>query len=210
MKSVFLSTSIPDTSSPYYKKCDPLLIQSALRSFLFLVLGRKHLVLGGHPSITPLILAACEDLKIQNKNAVTLFQSKFYESVYPQETMQFANLVETPKKSDSPKSLGIMRKRMFSAFEYEAAIFLGGKEGILEEHSLFTACNPLAKIVTLKTPGGAAAEIKSSASTEHEECDELLDYVGAFTHSLKLDLSQKRNLIPPKPLTPKNTNGMDI
>lgn len=195
MSSIFLSASVPDIESPYYKSCDPVLIQAALRSFLFTVLGRKHLVFGGHPSISPLILAACEDLGIMNKNAVTIFQSKHFSESFPEDNLQFANFIATPIGKDLGNSLDIMRARMFSTYHYDAAVFIGGKEGIVTEYELFKKLCPKAKILALKSPGGAAAKIQGEATNED---DELLDYVGAFTSGLGIQQKLDRQPTAPK------------
>lgn len=195
MSSIFLSASVPDIESPYYKRCDPVLIQAALRSFLFTVLGRKHLVFGGHPSISPLILAACEDLGITNKNAVTIFQSKHFSESFPEDNLQFANFIATPVGKDLGTSLAIMRKQMFTTYHYDAAVFIGGKEGIVTEYQLFKKFCPEAKILALKSPGGAAAEIQGVPANED---DELLDYVRAFSSGLGLHQKLDRQPTAPK------------
>ncbi|MCO8161090.1 hypothetical protein NJC38_02850 [Pseudomonas sp. 21LCFQ010] len=182
MKSVFLSASVPNTSSDYYKGCNPVLIQSALRSFFFSVIGRKHLVFGGHPSISPLILVVCEELGVENENAVTIFQSQYFEASFPAESRKFANFILTPAANTLDKSLAVMRKQMFAAFDYDSAVFIGGKEGIVQEHRLFKNAHPDSKIIALKTPGGAASTIGATMA----EDDELLDYDKLFSKSLNV------------------------
>ncbi|WEK29616.1 MAG: hypothetical protein P0Y58_22390 [Candidatus Pseudomonas phytovorans] len=195
MSSIFLSASVPNIESPYYLRCDPVLIQAALRSFLFTVIGRKHLVFGGHPSISPLILAVCEDLGITNQNAVTIFQSKQFSGVIPEDNKKFANFIETPIGNDLGQSLSIMREQMFTTYRYEAAVFIGGKEGIVTEYELFKKLCPDAKILALKSPGGAAAEIQNMPANED---DELLDYVRVFSAGLGLHHKLDRHPTVPK------------
>lgn len=195
MSSIFLSASVPNIESPSYKTCDPVLIQAALRSFLFTVLGRKHLVFGGHPSISPLILAACEDLGIENQNAVTIFQSQYFSESFPDDNLQFANFIATPVGESLQASLDIMRNQMFSTYHYDGAVFIGGKEGIVAEYELFKQQCPQATILALKSPGGAAAEIQGLPENED---DELLDYVGLFSVGLGLHHKLERNPTAPK------------
>lgn len=194
MSSVFLSASVPSTDSDYYKGCNPVLIQSALRSFLFCVLGRKHLVFGGHPSITPLILAVCEELGVDNKKAVTLFQSQYFQESFPAETSLFENLVLIPARGTLEKSLAIMRREMFTAYHYDAAVFIGGMEGISQEFRLFREACPAARILTLKSPGGAAEKLPGVMLDD----DELLDYEGLFVKSLKIGKEPLKDLPSPK------------
>ena len=191
MTSLFLSASVPDTASDYYKQCDPILIKAALCSFLETVLGRKHIVFGGHPSISGLMLAACEETGT-SKEALTIYQSSFFAGSIPEEFLQFAHFIATPAGSDLQTSLQIMRQRMLADHIYEAAVFIGGKEGILEEHQHFTRLHPNAKVLALKSPGGAAALIEAPADTDD---DELLDYIGVFATGLKINFRQKPTLI---------------
>ena len=195
MSSIFLSASVPNIESPFYKKCDPVLIQAALRSFLFTVLGRKHLVFGGHPSISPLILAACEDLGIENQNAVTIFQSEHFSASFPEDSLQFANFITTPVGESLQGSLDIMRNQMFSTYHYDGAVFIGGKEGIVAEYELFKQLCPEAAVLALKSPGGAAAGIQGLIANED---DELLDYVGLFSSGLGIHHKLDRNPTAPK------------
>lgn len=195
MSSLFLSVSVPDPASEFHKTCDPMLIQAALRSFLFTVLGHKHVVFGGHPSISGLILAVCEDIGIANKSAVTIYQSAFFEGSFPEEYLKFANFIVTPAGGDLQASLSIMRQQMIQAHPHDAAVFIGGKEGILDEYRQFKQAHPNAKVLALKSPGGAAALIKEP---EVEDYDELLDYVGLFATGLSIKVGKKRPLELPE------------
>ena len=194
MSSVFLSASVPSTDSEYYKGCNPVLIQAALRSFLFSVLGRKHLVFGGHPSISSLILAVCQDLGIENKHAVTIFQSKHFEENFPSENLQFANFIVTPTAGAREKSLSVMRKQMFAAYDYDSAVFIGGKEGVVQEYRFFRSAHPYSTVLALKSPGGAASTIGGSIM----EDDELLDYDALFIKNINVGKEFLKEMPAPK------------
>jgi hypothetical protein len=194
MSSIFLSASVPSSDSEYYKGCSPVLIQAALRAFLFSVVGRKHLVFGGHPSISPLILAVCEELGIKNKNAVTIFQSKYFEASFPTESLRFANLVLTPAAETVEKSLSIMRKQIFTDFDYDSAVFIGGKKGITQEYRLFRRMHPYAIALALHSPGGAASMIGGAVV----EDDELLDYDRLFIKNLNISKDFIKEMPAPK------------
>lgn len=223
MGSIFLSASVPSSDNSFYDGCDPMLIQAALRTFLYTVLGRKHLVFGGHPTISPLILAVCEDLGVDNEAAVTIYQSNFFEKDAPKVNSRFSNLVPVEAKNTRKASLEIMRRVMLRRHKFEAAVFIGGQEGILEEHAQFKTFHPKAKVIALRSTGGASALIASSdtpllerlsfSPAEHDQVygyghDELLDYVGLFTSGLQIELNSERNLTlePSKPKhKPDNT-----
>lgn len=220
MSSIFLSASVPSSDSDFYDHCDPMLIQAALRTFLYTVLGRKHLVFGGHPTISPLILAICEDLGVDNKAAVTIYQSQYFQKEAPKVNARFADLIEVNAAGTRDSSLAIMTKVMLRRHKYEAAVFIGGQQGIFEEHSQFKNLHPNAKVIALRSPGGASASIESFATPLLErssfspeeldkaygrghDYDELLDYVGLFTSGLQIELNSERNLAP-KTSTPKH------
>ncbi|WAH55900.1 hypothetical protein LZ023_23045 [Pseudomonas silvicola] len=210
MGKIFLSASVPSSDNSFYEQCDPMLIQAALRTFLYTVLGRKYLVFGGHPTISPLILAVCEDLGIDNRAAVTIYQSKFFATEAPKVNLRFGNLVEVVSTGDRQSSLELMRRAMFRHNQFEAAVFIGGQQGILDEHKQFRKDHSGANVIALRSPGGASASIDPVLTPDGKDYDELLDYVGLFTHGLGIGLNSERNLSlkPSKPRhDPGNTFG---
>lgn len=170
MNAIFLSASIPTPGREFYGTADPLQIQLAIRALLALVLGRRHLVFGGHPSITPMIAAACDGLGLQFLDSVTLYQSRFYAKDFPEHNQRFGNKVLVDPGTDAKSSLEILRRTMFSAHNYEGAVFVGGMNGVLHEHELFHEMHPDAAIVPVAETGAAAAALfKSLAFVEPPE-----------------------------------------
>lgn len=85
MSTIFLSASVPVVGrGNYFESADPFLIQMAVRELLTLALGRRRIVWGGHPAITPMVWAVCEDLGVPYSNAVVLYQSRFFEEIFPE------------------------------------------------------------------------------------------------------------------------------
>lgn len=159
MKSIFLSASIPQPGREYYGTANPLMIHAAVRAFLALVLGRRHLVWGGHPSITPMVSAACDSLGLQYLEAVTLYQSRAFSKDFPKENDRFGNLVLTPEGADRDSSLLTLRKTMLGSHEFDGAVFIGGMNGVLVEHDLFMQMHPGAPTIAVHKPGAAAADL---------------------------------------------------
>jgi hypothetical protein len=64
--AIFLSASVPDPnrSSKYFSTADPLAIGAAVSGLVYVTLGRRLLVWGGHPAITPMIWAAADDMGV--------------------------------------------------------------------------------------------------------------------------------------------------
>lgn len=170
MEAIFLSASIPKPGREYYGSANPLLIQAAVRALAVLLLGRRHIVWGGHPSITPMIVAACDGLGVEYQSVVTLYQSRAFQKDFPKENSRFANVELVDAEATVEASLTALRTRMFSDFGFAGGVFIGGMNGIIDEHDLFVAAHPKATVVAVSGPGGAAAELAkrypSDASTD--------------------------------------------
>lgn len=171
MMRVFLSASVPKVGrGNFYENANPFLIQCAVRELVITIIRDNKLVWGGHPSITPMIWAVCEDLKVSYAEQVTLYQSRFFEDDFPQENQHFGNVIHVPPVSnDRDASLEEMRRRMFTENVFDAAVFVGGMEGIFIEHSLFTKHHPRAKRIILSAPGGAAQQLAVSELNSAED-----------------------------------------
>ena len=79
MKRIFLSASVPKQGrGNFFDTANPFLIQFAIRELLTVCLGRRQIVWGGHPAITPMVWAICQDMGVEYAKAVVLDQSRFY------------------------------------------------------------------------------------------------------------------------------------
>ncbi|MGE8670235.1 MAG: hypothetical protein ACN6PM_21040 [Achromobacter mucicolens] len=160
MAQIFLSASIPvQGRGDFFESADPFLIQFAVRELLAVCLGRRRIVWGGHPAITPMVWAVCESLDVSYAAAVRLYQSKFFSEWFPEENRRFGNVKFTPAViGDRTGSLDLLRRTML-AEPFEAAVFIGGMDGIFDEYNIFREFHPDAKIVTVSAPGGAAMQL---------------------------------------------------
>lgn len=190
MTAIFLSASIPVAGrGTYYEDADPFLIQFAVRELLVVALGRRPIVWGGHPAITPMVWSVCEDLGVQYAQSVLLFQSKLFQDYFPQENERFANVRYVDAvQNDREKSLLSMRKSMMEG-DFEAGVFIGGMNGVEEECELFTKLHPRAKIVAIGSPGGAAKRI----AKKRDEDVKRIDYLRLFADRLEIDTAGPRN-----------------
>ena len=142
MGAIFLSASVP-IREPFSLNCRPQEIQAAINALAQVVLGRKKLVWGGHPAITPLLWSAAQAVGVEYAVAVELFQSRLFQDVLPDENKHFVNVTLVDAVgNDLEASLLNMRKAMFKSTEFEAAVFIGGMHGILDEHELFRSYWP--------------------------------------------------------------------
>ncbi|MBR9779725.1 MAG: hypothetical protein GYB52_08085 [Rhodospirillales bacterium] len=218
MKAVFLSASVPEPTSEFATDADPYLIQFAVREFMTTVLGRCQLVWGGHPAITPMVWTVCEDLGVDYAEAVKLYQSGYFEDEFPDENARFNNIVVTDTISDADgkpdlsASLRHMRERMFGETAFEAAVFIGGKQGILDEFELITSYHPDIQTVPVGAAGGAARKLALSLNAEDGPMIEGCDFSHLFHERLgisPLDARdfKRRAVTIPAPIISDQSSG---
>lgn len=194
--AVFLSAGVPDPRAPHFMgEGDPAAISAAVSALLHVTLGRRRLVWGGQPAITPMIWAFAEDMAVDYGAWVKLYQSRLFEDEFPEETKRFKNVEFTDIKGDRNvrDSLTHMREQMLDETEFSAAVFIGGMRGIVDEYELFRTREPAARIVAIASTGGAAravAEMTGRSFGDH------LDYVAAFYAALEVDPNERRYRTP--------------
>ncbi len=195
MKAIFLSASVPvKDRGTFDETSDPFLIQFAIRELITVCLGRRRLVFGGHPSITPMVHAVCMDLGLRDFDQVQIYQSAEFEGQFPDENRFFTPIVTERMPGGVPESLTVMRRAMLSRPDLEAAIFIGGMEGIFEECHLFkTLQGANARAIALTAPGGAAAELAGRFDVEQWSG---LDFARFYYDTLSIDPSQRPDLGP--------------
>ena len=183
--AIFLSASIPEqNSSNYIRDADTVAVASAVRSLILVILGRKRLIWGGHPSITPMIWSVTEHLNTNYANWVTLYQSTFFEDDFPEQNAKFKNVVFVDEvDEDREASLYVMRNRMFSENSFSTAIFIGGMKEILDEAKLLSELSPKTQIFPILSTGGATQEVLEYSDVDDEMREQLetdVDYILLF------------------------------
>jgi SLOG cluster3 family len=165
---IFLSASVPSPARAggrYFATANPLLIRLAVRELVRAVLGRKKLVWGGHPAITPMVWAICEDLGLDYGEWVILYQSRFFEELYPEENKEFKNVIFVDAAAGKDEvesrenSLKVMREAMLSRPGLDAGVFIGGMDGVEIEFEVLRRWHPTAGVVPVAATGGAAREL---------------------------------------------------
>lgn len=194
MKAVFLSTSIPEPGREYYGTTNPLLIQAAVRALAVLLLGRRRIVWGGHPSITPMIVAACDGLGVEYQSVVTLYQSRAFQKDFPKENRHFANVELVDAEATVEASLTALRTRVFSDFAFDGGVFIGGMNGIIDEHDMFVAAHPKAKVVVVSSPGGAAADLAKRYLYDASTDPSPTNFTKLFVERLGVSLAEPRHV----------------
>ncbi|MBY0225829.1 MAG: hypothetical protein K2Q28_08490 [Hyphomicrobium sp.] len=195
--AVFLSASVPDNSSEnFVGEGDSAAIAAAVSGLLYVTLGRRKLVWGGHPAITPMVWAFCESMEVDYGAWVKLFQSDLFEDDFPEENAFFKNVTLTKRSPlGLEKSLEIMREQMISETALEAAVFIGGMKGVLVEYKMIREYAPSIKILPLATTGGAASLIALQGEFPTKFSREM-DYVALFHEELEVDFDERRYRSP--------------
>lgn len=197
--AIFLSAGVPDPKRgpEYAATADTVAINAAVSALVHVTLGRRPLVWGGHPAITPMVLEVAKSLDVDYGKWVTLYQTDFFDDEYPEDNEQFKNVVYTDKvEGDLEASLLEMRHRMFSEHEFSGAVFIGGMGGILEEFNLFKELQPKASLVPVMSTGGAALILSDQFDGTDDDLSTDLDYVALIHRHLGISTKEKRFKTP--------------
>jgi hypothetical protein len=154
--SIFLSASIPDPKRDpkYFLNTDLLAIREAVCALVVTVAPKAKLVFGGHPAISPLIYVTSKQLGATDN--IVIYQSEFFRNQIPPESLSFSRLVWTPAGKDRADSLGQMRNEMIGKYQFKAAVFIGGMEGIEDECSIFMKTHPNTPVFPIASTGAAS------------------------------------------------------
>lgn len=198
VETIFLSAGIPDPSrSPEFAEtANSVAITSAVNALLFVTLGRRRLVWGGHPAITPIVWETCSQFGVEYQEWVSLYQTLFFEDEFPEDNDRFGNTKFTEKFETREESLFHMRTKMFSDSSFSAAVFVGGMDGIIDELNLFQELQPDGAIIPVASTGGAALQILEHSTADEEDLLSNLDYVALFHEQLGIPTQERRYSSP--------------
>lgn len=192
--AIFLSASVPDPrrAPDYAKTADTVAITAAVSALVHVTLGRRPLVWGGHPAITPMIWVVAEGIGVDYGKWVHLYQSEYFKDEFPEDNAKFKNVTYTTKVGDDRnQSLLEMRKRMFCENRFDAAVFIGGMGGIVQEFELFRQTQGHARVIPVLSTGGAVLDLKQESSWDDELLSDL-DYVSLFHRQLSISVREER------------------
>jgi hypothetical protein len=125
-----------------------------------------------------------------------LYQSAFFKDRYPQANLRFDNWVEIPAvEGDQRASLRLMRERMFSDHYYEAAVFIGGMEGVIDEFEVLQGFAPEVRLLPIAAPGGVSRELFDRVESLPQEMRNRTDFTYWLYRILQIDPSEPRVLV---------------
>lgn len=186
LNNIFLSASIPfkDRHPIYYDTADVVAIRDSIRALATIAVPNLRIIFGGHPSITPLIHSVLKTMTADISSHVKLYQSLFFKDLFPIENEDFTDIVEVPKSGDLDASLLKMRQEMICKNQFCAAVFIGGMEGILAEHKIFTEHHKTAKILPIATTGAATGLLYKQLEMNDPKLENDYSYLSLFRECL--------------------------
>ena len=140
-----------------------------------------------------MIWCVAEGLGIDYGSWVKLYQSKHFDDQYPEDNQRFQNVIYTDAvERDREASLRLMRERMFSDFNFTAAVFIGGMGGIIQEFDLLQKLQPHATPVPVLSTGGAVHDVANRMSSVPPDLSSDRDYIALFHRHLGVSVKEKR------------------
>lgn len=171
---LFLAASVPhlrddhpDTQR-YAADARPEAIEAALTTIVRAALDRDlRIVFGGHPAITPLVLAVVESFVPTGAGPrVCIEQSEFFRELLPPAAQALAEDVQgravlrwTERRATRAESLTALRTDMLQTEGLVGAVFLGGLDGLMQEAELARELHASLPLFPLASTGGAAVDV---------------------------------------------------
>jgi hypothetical protein len=144
-----------------------------------------------------MIRLIAESMRVDYSQWVHLHQSKYFEAQFPEDNAYFSSITYSEAVAgDQAQSLLVMRKEMFSSRQFDAAVFIGGMGGIVDEFDLFCAAQPDATLVPIYSTGGATLELKSRMNREDAALSDNLDYIALLHAQLGVPNRERRYTTP--------------
>jgi hypothetical protein len=172
-----------DRDPKYYESADNTAIRESLRGLIGAVLPTGRIIFGGQPAITPMFRLIVRELDLDVRRHVILYQSKFFRKEFPPDNEAFEAVVLTPDLGDRESSLAIMRHEMLNN-SFDAAVFIGGMEGIEIEWKLFREMHPGVPCYPIATTGAAAKILFDNSPDSPPELGTEFAYLHLFRKHL--------------------------
>lgn len=162
MTNLFLSASIPlpNRDERFIRTADVVAIREAIKGLVDAMLPAGRIVFGGHPAITPMMAMLLRSHGTAAKKRVVLYQSAYFGRKFVDENAEFIDLRIIPQVAKNrQRSLAKMRRRMIEDTKFDAAVFIGGMDGVIDEFELFKSVHPNAARWPVASTGAAAREL---------------------------------------------------
>jgi hypothetical protein len=197
--AIFLSAGVPDPrrGPEFARTADTVAITAAVSALVHVTLGRRILVWGGHPAITPMIWVVADAIGTEYGSWIKLYQTRFFEDEFPEDNARFQNVTYTDDiQRDREMSLLAMRERMLTEHAFSAGVFIGGMAGTIDEFELFRRLQPRASAVPVGSTGGAALVLSERLAEVAGDLADDLDYVSLLHRHLDVSVKERRYTRP--------------
>lgn len=175
--NVFLSASVPlpNRNIDFFNTADVIAIRDSIKSLVLEVARYGQITFGGHPAITPLVALVIKQLMPNRSGSFILYQSEYFFRYFPRENDEFIDVRVTEAVHENrAASLSLMRERMLTHCQFDAAFFIGGMEGVVEEYDLLRSYQPNVPLYPIASTGGASLELwQRSAGRDLDLLNEL-------------------------------------
>jgi hypothetical protein len=142
---------------------------------------QMQLVFGGHPAISPMIRLQLAQTGARVGDHVVMFQSRFFEREFPEDNAAFEHVeLVDAIENDREQSLRRMREMMLAG-PFNAGLFIGGMEGVEEEHKMFLQLQPDIPAFPIASTGAAAAMLFERDKDLQKNHPELRDEISYLT-----------------------------
>lgn len=198
-EAIFLSAGIPDPKRgpEYAATANTVAISAAVSALIHVTLGRRLLVWGGHPAITPMIWVVAEAVGVDYGRWVHLYQSRHFKDEFPEDNERFQNVTFTEDvEQDRDRSLLLMREQMFKEHSFASGVFIGGMGGIVDEYELFRKLQPNATVIPIVSTGGASLEVAARIESVTSDLANDLDYITLLHRKLEISVKENRYKSP--------------
>jgi hypothetical protein len=139
-----------------------------------------------------MVYAVCHEFGLEFDAPVQLYVSDFFARQFPQEQQYFSTIITESVNNNRDASLTRMRREMLSR-PLEAAVFIGGMEGIFEEYDLFREMHGVeASVIALGAPGGAAGQLADKLGADDRD---RIDFARLFHQRLGISVDEERDFV---------------
>lgn len=163
---VFIAASFPSgPRAEPWPVSDGSAVAEAVTAAVRTIIGMDGKVLfGGHPTITPLVLMVANEYDVRGR--VDVYQSAWFADEITPATRRLeqtgaGTIHMVPARTTRDDSLKVMRTEMLSLSSIRGGLFVGGMEGIVDEHERFGDAHPDLPRLVVAGPGGAAATLST-------------------------------------------------
>lgn len=166
---MFLSAGLPSGDHARdFRPYDVTAITEAVTAVAEAVLAAGGRILfGAHPAVSPLLLMVAGD--VGRRNVVEIFQSRRFAGEVKAEALELvargfgeSHWTDRMPGRDVADDLRRMREEMIDSGPLDAAVFIGGMDGVLAEYAMVAERRPSVPLLPIRSAGGAAARLAPS------------------------------------------------